>query len=88
MYISQLIRINRICENLYVFVKIQITYKGLIRQGFWYSKLCNSFKKSKYNAELSKYNVSIRTHVSQGICIPLEVRHDLARKVTTRRIGL
>ena len=44
-------------------------------------KQCNSFKKftKKYNAELSKYNVStcIRTHVSQGICIPLEVKHDL-----------
>ena len=41
----------------------------------------------RHNAELSKYNISIRSHVSQGICIPLEVRHDLARKVTTRRIG-
>ena len=80
VYISQLIRIKRICD---AFVKRHILLtERLNRQGFWYSKLCNSFKKfaKKYNVELSKYNVSIRTHVSQGICIPLEVRHDLARK--------
>ena len=37
----------------------------------------------RYSAELSKYNVSIRTHVLEGICIPLDVKHDLARKPTT-----
>ena len=87
MYISQLIRINRICENVDAFVKRhRLLTERLIRQGFWYSKLCNSFKTfaKKYNTELSKYNVSIRTDVSQGLCIPL--KYDLARKVTTRMI--
>ena len=37
----------------------------------------------RYSAELSKYNVSIRTHVLKGIRIPLDVKHDLARKATT-----
>ena len=38
---------------------------------------------TRYSAELIKYNVSIRTHVLEGICIPLDVKHDLARKATT-----
>ena len=62
VYVSQLIRINRICENFDAFVKRhRLLTERLIRQGFWYSKLCNSFKKfaKKYNAELSKYNVRI-----------------------------
>ena len=70
VYISQLIRMNRICENFDAFVKRhRLLTERLIRQGFWNSKLCNSFKKiaKKYIAELSKYNVSIRTHLSQGI---------------------
>ena len=89
MYISQLITIHRICDNFYTFVKRhRLLIERLIRQGFWYNKLCNAlmFQKfaKRYNAELSKYNVCIRTHVSEGICIPLEVKHDRARKVTTR----
>ena len=85
MYISQLIRIYRICDKFNTFVKRhRLLTERLIRQGFWYSKLCHCFQKNlqRYNAELSKYNGSIRTHVSQGICIPLEVKHDIARKVT------
>ena len=56
MYISQLIRINRFCESFNAFAKRhRLLTERLIRQGFWYSKLCNSFKKfaKKYNAELS-----------------------------------
>ena len=43
----------------------------LIKQGFWYSKLCKFFKKfvSRHNALFSKYGVSVRTHVHEGICI-------------------
>ena len=64
VHISQLIRINRICENFNAFVKRhRLRTERLIRQWFWYSKLCNSFKKfAKYNTELIKYNLSIRTH--------------------------
>ena len=52
---------NRICDKFNTFVNRHKLLTGrLIRQGFWYRKLCNSFKKfvKKYNAELSKYNVS------------------------------
>ena len=61
----------------------------LIKQGFWYSKLCSSFIKfaRRHSAEICKYRVSIRTHVVEGICIPLDVRHDLVRNVTTRGRG-
>ena len=87
MYISQLITIHRICDNFYTFVKRhRLLIERLIRQGFWYNKLCNAlmFQKfaKRYNAELSKYNVCIRIHVSEGICIPLEVKHDRARIIT------
>ena len=40
-----------------------------------------------HSAEICKYRVSIRTHVVEGICIPLDVRHDLVRNVTTRGLG-
>ena len=40
-----------------------------------------------HSAEICKYRVSIRTHVVEGICIPLDVRHDLVRNVTTRGRG-
>ena len=54
---------------------------GIVNYDYFKTKLAK-----RYNA-VSKNNVSISTHVSQGICIPLEVKHDLARKViTTRRI--
>ena len=65
VYISQLIRINRICDNFNTFVKRHRLFtERLIRQGFWYNKLRNSFKKfaKRYNAELSKYIYK------EGIC--------------------
>ena len=51
--------------------------------------LSKLFKCKRYNVELSKYDIiSIRTNVSRyQICMPLEVKHDLARKVTTTRGG-
>ena len=90
VYISQLIRISRICDKFDSFVKRhRLLTDRLIKQGFWYSKLCSSFIKfaRRHNAEICKYRVSIRTHVVEGICIPLDVRHDLVRNVTTRGRG-
>ena len=48
----------------------------LIKQGFWYSKLCIFFKKFviRYCALFSKYGVSVRTNVHEGICIRLVVK--------------
>ena len=40
-----------------------------------------------HSAEICKNRVSIRTRMVEGICIPLDVRHDLVRNVTTRGRG-
>ena len=52
---------------------------SLIKQGFWFSILCRFFKKfiRRHNASSSKYGISVRTHVYEGICIQLMVRHDM-----------
>ena len=56
----------------------------LVRQGIWYNKLCITFKKfaRRYNVLISKYGVSVRAHVTEGICIPLVAKPDLIRNVT------
>ena len=90
VYISQLIRISRICDKFDSFIKrLRLLTDRLIKQGFWYSELCSSFRKFArwHSAEICKYRVSIRTHVVEGICIPLDLRHDLVRNVTTRGHG-
>ena len=81
VYISQLITISRICDTLQSFViRHRLLTESLIKQGFWYSKLCTIFKKfvRRYYALFSKYSVSVRTHVHEGICIPLLVKHELS----------
>ena len=61
----------------------------LVRQGFWCNKLCITFKKfaRRYNVLISKYGVSVRAHVTEGICIPLVAKPDLIRNVTLRGCG-
>ena len=39
----------------------------------------------RHNALSSKYGVSVRTHVSEGICIQLVVRHELFKLITISR---
>ena len=85
VYISQLIRICRICDNYSSFLsRHKLLTERLVRQGFWYNKLCITFKKfaRRYNVLISKYGVSIRAHVTEGICIPLVAKPDLIRNVT------
>ena len=84
MYISQFIRISRICDKFDSFVKRhRLLTDRLIKQGFWYSKSIRKFAR-RDSAEICKYRISIRTHVVEGICIPLDVKHDLVRNVTTK----
>ena len=55
VYISQLIRISRICDKFDSFVKRhRLLTDRLIKQGFWYSKLCSSFRKfaRRHSAEI------------------------------------
>ena len=88
VYISQLIRISRICDTFQSFVlRHRLLTERLIKQGFWYSKLCKYFKKfvSRHNALFSKYGVSVRTHEHEGICICLVVKHELSKHITTSR---
>ena len=40
-----------------------------------------------YNVLISKYGVSVRAHVTEGICIPLVAKPDLIRNVTIRGCG-
>ena len=89
VYISQLIRICRICDNYSSFLlRHKLLTERLVRQGFWYNKLCITFKKfaRRYNVLNSKYGVSVRAHVT-GICIPLVTKPDLIRNVTIRGCG-
>ena len=90
VYVSQLIRISRICDTFQsFFLRHRLLTERLIKQGFWYSKLCKCFKKfvSRHNALFSKYGVSVRTHVHEGICIQLVVKHELSKHniITTSR---
>ena len=90
VYVSQLVRISRICDTFSSFLtRHRLLTERLIKQGFWHSKLCMSFKKfaKRHSVLLNKYAVSVRSHIMKGICIPLDVRGDLVRNVTIRRCG-
>ena len=91
VYISQLVRISRICDTYDTFcARHKLLTRRLIAQGFLYDKLCAYFKKfaRKHINLFSKYDVSMKRHVLEGICIPLEVRHDLCTHVDTGDRGV
>ena len=83
VYISQLVRISRICDTYDSFcARNKLLTRRLIAQGLLYDKLCAYFKKfaRRHTDLFSKYGVSMKRHVLQGICI---LRHDLCRHVDT-----
>ena len=84
VYISQLIRIGRICEA-FAERHYKLTSR-LIKQGFWYNKLCIAFKKFSLNHMdiFSKYKVSLREHIHEGICLPLVAKNTLNRNIYSR----
>ena len=73
VYVSQLVRIGRICSNYTQFARrhYKLT-QCLIHQGFRYSALCIAFRKfaKKYTQVLEKYGCSIRKHIEDGVCLP------------------
>ena len=73
IYISQLVRIGRICSSYNQFCDrhYKLTEK-LIAQGFRYVELCKAFKKfARSHADIfNKYSYSIRRHIQDGICLP------------------
>ena len=88
VYISQLIRIGRICDSFKDFTDrhYKLTTR-LIQQGFWYTKLRFTFKTFyRIHAPIfSKFNCSVCKHIEEGICLPVDVRLGLTRNVTIRR---
>ena len=84
VYISQLVRIARICSSFVQFKdRHYILTEKLIKQGFWYSGLCAAFKRfsRKHTNIFSKYGCSIRKHIEEGICLPVIK----SKNVATRR---
>ena len=69
VYISQLVRIGRICSDYLDFTlrHFKLTER-LVDQGYRYSDLCMSFYKfAKRHAQImNKYSCSIRKHVEDG----------------------
>ena len=87
VYISQLVRIGRICDsyNNFTIRHYQLT-RRLVKQGFLYNKLVYSFKGfcSRYPKIFSKFKMSIRRHVVDGICLPTVAISGLTSQVSTR----
>lgn len=88
IYISQLVRIGRICDTYEEFVKrnLLITTR-LIKQGFRYGRLVRSFKKFfvRYVHLVDRYGVCLKRHVSEGVCGLYHGPPSLYRHITIRR---
>ena len=87
IYISQLVRIGRICDNYEDFVsRNRLVTTRLIKQGFRYSKLCHCFKKfsRRHNNIFNKYGKCLKQHIVDGICRPLCVLPGLTKYITVR----
>ena len=87
-YISQLVRIGRTCSTYEEFVKRTVLVTSrLIKRGFLYVELVRSFKKFyiKYVNLMSKCNVCMKRHVSDGICGLYDGLPSVYNLVTTRR---
>ena len=88
VYISQLVRIGRISGEYEDFCERNraITSK-LIKQGFWYSKLCLTFKKfaRRHWNIFNKFKTSVKRHIHDGICLPVCELPALTTNVTIGR---
>lgn len=88
VYISQLVRIGRICDSYHSFhTRHHHLTTRLIRQGFHYDKLVFNFKKfcRRYPNLFSKFRTSLRKHVVDGICLPTVAIGSLSNKVSNRQ---
>ena len=84
LYISQLVRIGRICDAYSSFTD-SITAR-LIKQGFKYSALCDAFKTfcRRHKSIFDKYGVCMRQHIHDGIVLPLFVKRTYGKNITQR----
>ena len=86
VYISQLVRIGRICSTYLQFKDRHYTLTAkLVRQGFWYGGLCRAFRRfSRIHASIfSGFGCSVHKHIQEGICLPATEKI-LGRHITTR----
>ena len=88
IYVSQLVRMGRICVHFEDFCErnYSITSK-LIKQGFRYSKLCETFKKftRRHRLVFEKYGRSVKNHILDGVCLPVCALCSLPTNVTVRK---
>ena len=86
VYISQLVRIGRICSTYLQFKDRHYTLTAkLVKQGFWYGGLCRAFRRfSRIHASIfSRFGCSVHKHIQEGICLPATEKI-LGRHITTR----
>ena len=74
VYLSQLVRIGRICDKYADFKDrhLMLTRK-LLKQGYRYDHLCSCVKRF-YNKHVdisSKYKITVKQHIKEGIELPL-----------------
>ena len=87
VYISQLVRIGRVCSSYHQFCERHHKLsRRLIRQGFRYFELCKTFGRfARNHADIfSKYGYIIRRHIQDGISLPA-CDTFLGRYVSTQR---
>ena len=73
VYISQLIRFARVCNHVTDFnARNECLTAKLLQQGYWYHKLRKPFSKfyRRHYELISKYNVSIKTLLGEGLSEP------------------
>ena len=87
IYISQLVRMGRVCSSYDQFCERHYKLnEKLITQGFRYLELCKVFKKfaRSHVGIFTKYGCSVWRHIQDGICLPV-CDAFLARHVSARR---
>ena len=73
VYISQLIRFARVCNHVTDFnARNKCLTAKLLQQGYWYHKLRKTFSKfyRRHYDLISKYNVGLKTLLSEGLSEP------------------
>ena len=73
VYMSQLIRMGRICEDFSCFCHRNKTLTGrLLKQGYTYTQLCLTLKRfSKFHKEIfCKFGKNLSEHIRCGVTLP------------------
>ena len=90
VYMSQLVRIGRICKEYSDFRdRHHILTTRLLKQGYKYDKLCTTFKRFalKYKDIFNKFRITIKQQVKDGIALPLDAINKLDNWITRRTRG-